>query len=301
VIEEILVVHNLQFKIECIKYFETFKKQFKYLENIDLKFTPDESYTKYETDLEYINSGTPELISLIDTRDLVRYKNDPIRLFIKDGFFKISDKEKDEQLLHELGHFFTNDKLKKIRKIISEMNFPKISTKESKYQTDLHNKGLAYLTDIIKLPQEVNAEKWVNQNEANISSIRFKRFCEGINSNFTENDKTRFFYIIPFLNYHILLRYALINKINFKSKHKHLMKLDMANKQLHFISKKLGWANLKQLSFQKDILKSVQDEDYSKLISLFEDMFNEYIIISSSFFPKKLQKTILKIYFKNSY
>jgi len=298
--EEIFVTYNPGKKTEYIECFKAFKKKFNYFEDIKLKFTPDEKYNLYEKDLQDINSGMPELVSLIDTRDLPENKDEPIRMLLRDKFLKIDDEEKNEHILHEIGHFITNPSLKKIRQYISKNSPDKIIIQKPKYQQliDFHNKGLTYLLDLLKLPQEVNADLWIYENEPKYSETRFKRYCDGVNTTFIENDKRKFFYIIPFLNFHLIYRYSTINKIDFKIKNECLEKVDKANERLYELAQNLGWGSLKQLKYQNDILKSIEykNPNYRKLIQIYEELFKEYIQISSSFFPRNYQDEILKIY-----
>jgi len=100
------------------------------------------------------------------------------------------------------------------------------------------------------------------------------------------------------LNYHIIYRYATINNACFNSKDDCLLKVNHANKQLYYLSKNLGWRKLKQLEHQDDILKSVEykNENNFKLLRLYEEIFEEYIHYSSSFFPENYKKEILELY-----
>ncbi len=297
---ELIISYNPKNEDEVIDYFSYFIKEFSYLNCFKLKFSSDVKYGLYKDDLVYINSGMPELASLIDTRSLKEHKHEPIRILLRDGFFRLNKEEKNENILHEIGHLITNPNLLKIRQYISENSPEKILVKESKYQKliDYHNKGLIYLFDLLKLKQEVSADVWLYHNELEYSEKRNTRYCNGINNKFDENNKNKLFYKIPFFNFHIIYRYSLINKIDLKIKDKCLTKIDKANKRLYEIAKRFEWNELKQLKYQKDILEAISSEKHLKLIKLYEENFKEYIQISSSFFPRHYQDEILDIYLK---
>jgi len=299
-VEEIFVIYNPNNREECVKYFNKFKRQFLYLDNINLKFTPDENYNLYNKDLENINSGMPECVSLIDTRNLPERNNEPNRLLIKDNFFRATLEEKNENILHELGHFFTNQTFKELRQYLSINNPEQIEIQnfENQKLIDNHNKGLSYLWDIPKLPLEINAELWIYENEPEYSESRIKRYCIGVNTEFSENDKIKYFYKIPFINFHIIYRCLTVKKVNFDFTNDCLARLDKANNRLFKIANNFGWNGLKQLAFQSNILKSVEykNENISNLIKIYEEIFEEYIKISASFFSEDFQNEILKLY-----
>jgi len=161
---------------------------------------------------------------------------------------------------------------------------------------------LTYLFDIPKLPQEINAELWIFEKEPKYSETRLKRYCVGINENFTETDKRKFFYEISFINFHIIFRYSTIKKVDFDFKGACLLKINKVNRTFHEITNNLGWKDLKQLAYQDDILESIEykNEKFTKLINLYEGIFEEYINISSSFFPNVYKNEILRLYKKNN-
>jgi hypothetical protein len=300
--EKIHIVNSKEKSKLAREYFDYFQKTFSYLSNIELVFEPDNQYDKHEEDLNTISRGWSETAELVDTRNLVDYEDDPVRLLLTDKFFELSKKEKNETILHELGHYFTNPDLLEIREYISVKN-PKIlniNSKELQPIVNAHNTALNFVFQIPKLLQEVSAELWVYKNEPDYSETRIKKYCSAISDSIDEFKKAivqkGWFYEIPRLNFLILWRLSIIRSLNFDYIDDCIKKTNEANGLFINLAKSVKWDQLKILRFQSNVMKALKDSDIKELISVFEEIFDDFIQNSSRFFPSNLQRQLIDFY-----
>jgi len=300
--EKIHIINSKEKSKLAREYFDYFQKTFSYLNNIDLVLEPDNHYDKHEEDLNIISRGWSETAELVDTRNLVDYKDHPVRLLLTDNFFELSIKEKNETIFHELGHYFTNPDLLEIREYISLKN-PKIlsiNSRELQPLVNAHNTALNFVFQIPKLLQEINAELWVYENEPYYSETRIKKYCSAISDSIDEFKKATvqegWFYEIPRLNFLILWRLCIIKSLNFDYIDDCFKKTKEANELFINLAKSVKWDQLKILRFQSNVLKALKDSDIKELISVFEEIFDDFIQNSSRFFPPNLQRQLIDFY-----
>jgi len=300
--EKIHIVNSKEKSKLAGEYFDYFQKNFDYLNNIDLVLEPDNHYYKHDEDLNTISRGWSELAELVDTRNLVDFEDDPVRLLLTDKFFDLSIKEKNETILHELGHYFTNPDLLEIREYISLKN-PKIlnvSSNELQPLVNAHNTALNFVFQIPKLMQEVSAELWVYKNEPDYSETRIKKYCSAIDDSIDDFKKAKvqegWFYEVPRLNFLILWRLGIIQSLDFDYINNCIKKTNEANGLFINLAKSVKWNHLKILKLQSRVLESLKDSNIKELISDFEEIFDDFIQNSSRFFPSNLQRQLIDFY-----
>jgi len=284
------------------EFFDSFLENFDYLNDIELVFGPDNCYDKYEEDLKTISRGWSETAEIIDTRDLVGYEQDPVRLLLTDKFYDLTLHEKNETILHELGHYFTNPSLYGIRNYIALKNPPIINVNNGNLQQliNAHNAALNFVFQIPKLMQEVNAELWVFKKNRAYSETRIKKYCstieQSINDFKTAKVEEGWFYEIPRLNFLILWRIAIFQSLDFDYINDCIHKTNEANNLFIKLAATVNWNQLKIFTLQSFILQSLMDSNIKNLIEYFEEIFEDFIINSSHFFPANMQRQLIEFY-----
>ena len=301
---KIVIVQNENLLNKSKGYFELFNAKFEYLKGIELVFTPEYNYDKYEEDLNTIKRGWSTQAEIIDTRDLKDFENDPVRLILTDLFFDCEDKHKDEIILHELGHYLTNPELIEIRNYIALKN-PKLLGINSDELTELvnaHNTGLNFIFQIPKLLQETRAELWLYENEPDFSKDRIEKYCTSISESINQFKDAKidqgWFHQIPNINFLILWRLSIIKNLDFDFVKDCIEKTEEARKLFIELASTVGWQNLEIFKLQDDVLNSLKykEESIENLILSFEQIFDDYIANSGSFFPEVLKNQIIQFY-----
>lgn len=302
---KIYVVQPLE-NIESSKnFFLKFNNDYNYLSDIDLKYTPDVTYDKYSEDFKNLNRSWTAKAELIDTRDLIGYESDPVRIVLSKDFYTSSTNEQKEIIFHELGHFITNTNLTEIRNFIAKEN-PKILGINNSNLTALvnaHNEGLSYIFQIPKLIQEVNAELWGYENEQEFCKTRLQLYCQTIDE-FIASSKNGitvsqdFFYQIPRLIFLILWRESIVKHTDYDFSKKCLENTKSAFDILKKLATDSGWGDLKLLNMKNEILKAIEykNENIESLKEIYLELFEEYISKSSQFFPLDLRTQIRPFY-----
>ncbi len=289
-------------------FFKSFNEQFSYLFKIDLLF-PDykkKLYEKYDEDLDVLKRGFSETAELIDTRWLENHKSDPVRLLLTDKFFELDEDQQKQVILHELGHYFTNPRLRKIRNFISIEN-PKLLPLHSKNPqeqalVDAHNRGLNFIFQIPKLIQEVYAEMWVFENEKTYSMDRIKIYCKDLKESINEFSNVEvgkdFFYRIPELSFLILWRLSIFRYLDFDYIDLCVRNTEKLNFLLQNLSNSIDFGELNIFKLQKELIDSLtyKKEDIFAICKIYESIFKEYISTSTLFFPGSLRKQIIDFY-----
>ncbi len=302
---EIYIVQPLE-NIENSKiFFSDFDKDHVYLKNIDLKFAPEVSYDKYDEDFKKLSRTWTAEAELIDTRDLIGYEGDPVRLILSKDFHLVESKKQKEIIFHELGHFFTNINLTEIRYFIAKEkpNLLGINNSNLTALVNAHNEGLNYVFQIPKLIQEVNAEMWAFENERDFCKTRLQLYCQTIDE-FIESYKNGitvsqdFFYQIPKLNFLILWREAIVKNTDFTFSQDCLANTNLAFDILKKLAADSGWNDLKLLNKKDEILTSInyKKEDFENLKTIYFELFEDYISKSSHFFPLEMKTQIRHFY-----
>lgn len=304
---KIYVVNSKEKSTETKDYFNSFNARFKYLSQIELVFQPENEYKKFQDDLNTIKRGWSQTAEIVDTRELAGYDQDPVRLLLTDNFFELSVSKKDEAILHELGHFFTNPDLLEIRKYIAKKNPPLLNINNPNLQnlTNAHNTALNFLFQIPKLVQEISAELWVYEHERDYSESRIKDYCVAVEQSLKEfkNAKVNesWFYNIPNLNFLILWRLSIFKSMDFDYINNCIEKTNEANVLFKGLAKTVNFENLKIFTLQTDIINSLDysNENIIELIKTFEIIYNNYIVNSARFFPLEIQTQIVEFYKSN--
>lgn len=302
---EIYIVQPLENIEISKKFFSDFDKDHVYLKNIDLKFASEVPYDKFEEDFKNLSRPWTAEAELIDTRDLIGYEGDPVRLILSKDFYLAESKKQKEIIFHELGHFITNTNLTEIRNFIDKEN-PKILAIDIPILTKLvnaHNEGLSYIFQIPKLIQEVNAEMWVFENERDFCDTRLQLYCQKIEE-FIESYKNGitvsqdFFYQIPKLNFLILWRDAIVKHTDFSFSQNCLANTKLAFDILKKLAAESGWNDLKLLNKKDEILTAIdyKNENVESLKNIYSELFEDYISKSSQFFPLELKAQIRPFY-----
>lgn len=301
---KIVIVQNESLLSKSKEYFELFNTKFEYLKDIKLVFTPEYSYDKYEDDLTTIKMGWSTQAEIIDTRDIKDFENDPVRLILTDLFFECDDKQKDEIILHELGHYLTNPELIEIRNYLALKN-PKLLAINSDELTQLvnaHNTGLNFVFQIPKLLQETRAELWLFENEPEFSKGRIEKYCSSISESINQFKEAKidqgWFYQIPNINFLLLWRLSIISNLDFDYVKDCIEKTEEARILFFELASTVGWQNLEIFKLQDDVLNSLKykEENIKNLILSFEQIFDDYISNSSLFFPEVLKDQIIQYY-----
>lgn len=301
---KIVIVQNESLLNKSKDYFELFNTKFEYLKDIELVFTPEYNYDKYEEDLTTIKRGWSTQAEIIDTRDIKDFENDPVRLILTDLFFDCEDKHKDEIILHELGHYLTNPELIEIRNYIALKN-PKLLGINSDELTELvnaHNTGLNFVFQIPKLLQETRAELWLYENEPEFSKARIEKYCSSISESINQFKEAKidqgWFYQIPNINFLLLWRLSIMTNLDFDYVKDCIEKTEEARKLFIALASTVGWQNLEIFKLQEDVLNSLKykEESIGNLILSFEQIFDDYISNSSLFFPEVLKDQIIQYY-----
>lgn len=303
---KIFVVNSKEKCTDAINYFESFNAKFNYLNEIELIFQPDNEYDELEDDLKTIKRGWSQFAEIIDKRDTVNYNLAPLRLLLTDNFFDLSVTEKDEIILHELGHFFTNPDLIEMRQYIAEKNPPIVSINRTDLQNLIskHNKALNYVFQIPKLVQEVRAELWVFEHERKYSESRIARYCKNVEQSLKDFSNASvdnmWFYQIPELNFLILWRLAIVKYLDFDYSENCIQNTNEANELFKELAATVNWDKLKMFELQDDLLKCLEhkNENSKKLIEISDEIFDDFILNSAGFFPTEIQTSLVKFYQK---
>ena len=304
---KLYVVNSKSKSNETVVYFESFNERFNYLKRIELIFQPGNEYDKYQEDLNTIQRGWSETAEIIDTRELIGYEQDPVRLLLTDNFFDLSVLEKDEAILHELGHYFTNPSLITIRKYIAVKNPPIVNTNQPDLQEliNAHNSAMNYVFQIPKLSQEVNAELWVYKHERKYSKSRIKRYCDSVEQSLNEFRTAKvnesWFYEIPRLNFLLLWRLAIFQSLDFDYIDDCIQKTQDVNIQFKNLAKTVSWDKLKIFTMQQAVLNDLENGkcNSQEFISEFELIYDDYILNSARFFPINMKNQLIEFYKKN--
>lgn len=302
--DKIFIIQKAELVDESKAYFNSFSHEFPYLNETKLVFPTTAEYSKYSEDLKTINRGWSEKAELIDTRNLEGYEDDPVRILLTDNFFKLDKQEQNEITLHELGHYFTNPSLQKIRDFIAIENPRTLSISGSNLsvETSAHNEGLNYIFQIPKMVLETNAELWIYENEISCSEPRIFRYCESIENSKDEFNNAKvndgWFFRIPRLNFLICFRLSILKHSQFKFTEECLKNVVKVNEAFFDLAERTGWRELKIFVHQSEILKCIdyKNEDIERLCLLYHEIFNDYIKNSVKFFPMNKRSQILKFY-----
>jgi len=303
---EIYIVQPLENLEDSKIFFSKFNSDHDYLSSFDLKYTPEVTYDKYEEDFKNLSRPWTAEAELIDTRDLVGYESDPVRLVLSKDFYIADSTKQKEIVFHELGHIITNTDLTEIRNFIAKEN-PKILRINNPSLTPLvsvHNEGLNYIFQIPKLIQEVNAEMWGYENEREFCNTRLQLYCQTIEEFLDSykkgiNVSQDFFYQIPKLNFLILWRgEAIIKHTDFGFSQNCLTNIKSAFEILKKLATDSGWADLKLLNKKIEILTAIdyKKENIASIKTIYFELFEEYISKSSQFFPLELREQIRPFY-----
>lgn len=304
---KLYVVNSKSKSIEVVDYFKSFNDRFKYLKKIELLLQPYNEYEKYAEDLNTIQRGWSETAEIIDTRELIGYEKDPVRILLTDNFFDLPLSEKDEAILHELGHYFTNPSLLKIRNYIAIKNPPIANSTQTDLQLLLnaHNTAMSFVFQIPKLAQEVNAELWVYEHERKYSESRIKRYCDAIEQSLNEFKTAKvdedWFYEIPRLNFLLLWRLAIFQSLDFDYIADCIQKTKEANDLFNNLAKTVNWDKLKIFTLQAAVLNNLRNGtfDSQNFISEFELIYDDFILNSARFFPLNMQNQLIEFYKTN--
>lgn len=302
---EIYIVQPLE-NIESSKnFFSDFNNAHNYLSDIELKYTPEVTYDKYSEDFKNLNRSWMAKAELIDTRDLIGYESDPVRLVLSKDFYTSDTNEQKEIIFHELGHFITNSNLTEIRNFIAKENPKLLGINNSNLTTlvNAHNEGLSYIFQIPKLIQEVNAELWGYEYEQEFCKNRLQLYCQTIDE-FIDSRKSGitvsqdFFYQIPRLNFLILWRESIVKYTNYDFSKNCLVNTNSSFEILKKLATDSGWGDLKLLNKKNEILKAIEykNENIESLKKIYLELFEEYISKSSQFFPLELRTQIRPFY-----
>lgn len=303
---EIVLVYQKQNYQQCKLLFKEFSVDIKLPYSISFKYTPDYLYEKYKSDLATILRGYSDNAELIDTRNLKEYKNQPTRLLFTNNFFSLPKEEKYANNLHELGHYFTNPDLIKIRNYIADDN-PKLlsirnPTDSMKNLLKLHNESVNYIFQIPKLVQEINAELWVYNNYPNYSELRLQNYCSDLHNYIQEfrNAKPDGFFLfqIPKLNFLLLWRKLIVRHTNFPFSKDCLLQVDELLNLLDQLAVKSNCNKLKIITNRSELEKTLEyhSENIVEVQSLYESMFKDFIMNSIMLFPNELRNDIKVFY-----
>jgi hypothetical protein len=288
------------------EYFDEFLTRYTFVEEATFVFTPNESYGEYNEDIQTIKRGYSRYAEFIDPRSLPLIDTQPIRLLLTEEFFTLSSGEKDESILHELGHYFTNPGLVKIREYIAEKNPPLLSIRGGdKRTTDaaaIFNESLNFLFQLPKLVQEMNAEMWVYENATEVSQKRLLGYCRPLQNAVTDFQNARvevdFFFQIPRITFLVMFRVVTIGQTSFDFAPECMNMVGDLKESLFRLSSEAGWDGLRILDYHDEFTDYVLlgSEGIESVIKLFEKIFDDYIVKSLGFFPIKLRKGIRNLY-----
>ena len=296
---EIFLTYHHQYKNQCKSFFDKFNKKFKYLDGIELKYTPDVTYSSYVFDMMALDHGMIMTAMINDQRGV--NESEPVRIILPDGFFAINEKEQYERILHELGHFFTNPQTVLLTKCKMNNSY-RIKPVSSALPriASMHTSCLRPLIKILDLCSEVNSEMWIYKNEPDFSKTHLESYCNSMHQSMVHLKglalNREFFYEIPESNFFILFRLAVMEKINHDFKARFLSDVNEMNELFIKYVKQTGWSSLKQIGYQSDILSSVRNQEFPRLIQLYEEIFEDFIRNSATFFPTNEHATILSAY-----
>ncbi len=302
--DKIFIIQKSDLIVESKKYFDYFNENFNHLHGLELLFPSEALYPGFNDDLKTIDRGWSEQAELIDTRRLDGYENDPVRILLTKDFFDLDNIKRNEAILHELGHYWTNSSLQEIRDYIAKENPKTLSINHStlKNLVNAHNEGLNYIFQIPKLVQEVNAELWVYENEKVYSKTRINRYCETIKTSQSEFNKASvnegWFFQIPKINFLILWRLSIFKHIQFDYILECIDNANKINEAFKNLAKKAGWGHLKLFELQEDVLTCLdyKRENISRLCGSYEQIFEDYIRNSAKFFPEDIPVQLFKFY-----
>ena len=301
------IVQPIGYELLAEAFLASALAEFKLLQNVELRYSPDSHYLNYQEDLDRLNYSAAAKAEIIDTRDLIGvpiFENQESRLLFSKAFFSSTEVEKKEIFLHEIGHYLTNQSLKDIRRFIAlnSPNYLSISDKNYDKLCSDFNNGIYYIVQLIKLSQELNAELWVYENHCEYSYSRLQNYCDTLDSFIlTEiveiEDKTIFFQL-PQLYSLIMFRQIIITKTVHDYSEECARKVKIAINKLLQIASKIGFRQMKMFKLKNSMIESLQygNENHALQISNYISIFEDYIIKSLEFFPVHLHNDIKKFY-----
>jgi len=307
--ERIIVVTEPGLEQNASRCLECFQSRYPHLEQVDMVFAPDEQYSLYQDDVNRIRRGWSQNAEIIDTRDLAEHQDEPVRLLLTTQFLESGQEEQDSVLLHEIGHYMTNPRLIGVRRYISRTDPPLLSANVSGPNTPRirsligrHNKGLNYIFQLPKLPQEVNAELWVYENHSEISKARIEDYrrtdVENLQLLRGLRVQREFLYDIPNIVFAVTWKQAFLRWMDFEFVADYLDEVNNMWTELLSFSATVSLERLKILTLHDEFLQTLEykDEKLDRLIELYEDTFREFIIESAGFFPISARPQILNLY-----
>ena len=305
--EVLYIVQPIGYESKAKSFLENAKEEFSLLKDLEIRYSPITSYLNYYDDLNKLNSKTSAKAEIIDTRGLSGipvFADQESRLLFSIDFFNSPADEQKEIFLHEVGHYITNQSLKKIRRFIA-INSPNYLSLPNKINEDLcteFNFGINNIVQLIKLSQELNAELWVFENFPKHSYTRFNNYCQSLDDFIltdinTINDR-KIFFQLPFFWFSILFRKIVLTHIENDYSYDCEEKIRLATNKLFQIASKIGFRQMQMFKLKSSMLDSLryQNENYDLQITNYISIFEDYIIRSLDFFPSYHHDIIKKQY-----
>jgi hypothetical protein len=297
--ERIIVVTEVGLEQRARQCLENFKTQYPYLSNIRIEFTPKVQYSRYAA----IRRCWSEHAEIVDTRDLPEHQNEPVRLLLTKQFLQLSQEEQMPILLHEMGHYLTNPRLLEIRRYISQADPPILSAQgSSRRLVELHNKALNYVFQLLKLPQEVNAECWLYKNHRDIAEARMENYRRSDIENLQLlrglRPNAEFFYDIPQIVFLVSWKQAFLKHMDFEFVSHYLKEIENMWDEFLRLAKTVSLNQVKIIILHDQVLATLEyrNEKFKRLIQLYEEILREFITMSASFFSIDVGFQILKLY-----
>jgi len=303
--EVLYIVQPIGYESKAKSFLVKALEEFKLLQDLEIRYSPFNSYLNYYEDLNKLNSRTSAKAELIDTRGLSGipiFGDQESRLLFSVDFFNSTQDEQKEIFLHEVGHYITNQSLDKIRKFIAinSPNYLVLPNKMNEGVCSEFNYGINYIVQLIKLSQELNAELWVYENFPKYSYTRFNNYCQSLDDFIltdinTINDK-KIYFQLPFFWFSILFRKIVLSHIENDYSHDCEEKVKLATNKLFQIASKIGFRQMQMFKLKSSILDSLsyRNEKYDLQITNYISIFEDYIIKSLDFFPTYNHDTIKK-------
>jgi hypothetical protein len=303
--EVLYIVQPIGYESKAKSFLVKALEEFKLLQDLEIRYSPFNSYLNYYEDLNKLNSRTSAKAEIIDTRGLSGipiFGDQESRLLFSVDFFNSTEDEQKEIFLHEVGHYITNKSLNKIRRFIA-INSPNYLVLPNKMNEGVYsefNYGINYIVQLIKLSQELNAELWVYENFPKHSYTRFNNYCQSLDDFIltdinTINDK-KIFFQLPFFWFSILFRKIVLSHIENDYSYDCEEKVKLATNKLFQIASKIGFRQMQMFKLKSSILDSLcyRNEKYDLQITNYISIFEDYIIKSLVFFPTYNHDTIKK-------